>query len=443
VKPHPRAAIVIAIVAILAIALTYFDAARLGFIWDDYLILRPRPWTELLRVWHGSWDATGFSEPFYRPLAVWTDTAAFAAFGFNEGWLRLTALIELGMGAWLIGLFVSRETTSMWLGAFAAAVFAVHPAISQSAGPWWFEQNHRFSVICVAAALLAWQSRRGTLTWRSWSLVHVTILIGSWFKEDVLTLAPILLLFQWWRAQSAGDVPRLTMRFVAEISAAWACWFGLRWWLLGVVAGRPIGGPLDDWGDRLHHAGRGLWLTFIRVRAMQGEVEIVHQVATVTLVISLLLAVWTWRRAPTHARALMGYGLIAGGAFNVPVAIASYPTRYHLITIGAVLLLAGTAAAWQDIAPRLRTAISGACVALIIVLSLSSRANMRIYAPCTEANLDLDLQLRAWLEGIPYWSHSWILPWLDDKAARCAEHRYVPTGIAIPDVLRAVSEGRR
>lgn len=236
-KPYPRAAIVIAIVAILAVALTYFDAARLGFFWDDYLILRPRPWTELLRVWHGSWDTTGIVPLFYRPLAVWTDTAAFTLLGFDERWLRLTALVELGLGAWLVGLFVYREAASVWLGAFASALFAVHPAVSQSAGPWWFEQNHRFSVILVALALLAWQSRRSALTWISWWPIHLSILVGSWFKEDVLALAPLLLVLQWWRARVAADIPRLTPRFVAAVTAAWALWFGFRWWLLGVVAG--------------------------------------------------------------------------------------------------------------------------------------------------------------------------------------------------------------
>lgn len=177
-----RATIVVAAIALIAVGLTYFGTGNLGFFWDDYFLLRPRPWSELFRVWHGSWDATGIVPAFYRPLAVWTDTAAFAVFGFNEHALRACALLELATGAWLIGEFVRRESTSTWLGAYAAALYAVHPAVSASAGPWWFEQNHRLSVICVGAALLAWQSRRQTLSWLGWWPVHAWILAGSLFK---------------------------------------------------------------------------------------------------------------------------------------------------------------------------------------------------------------------------------------------------------------------
>lgn len=450
-RRFPLATIVIALGAIIAAGLTYFDAARLGFIWDDYFVLRPRPWSELLRVWHGSWDITGLSAPFFRPLAVWADTAAFAAFGFNETALRLTALAELCIGAWLIGEFVRREAVSTWLGAYAAVLFAVHPAVSQSAGPWWFEQNHRLSVIAVAATLLAWQSRRRTLTWLAWWPVHLCILVGSWFKEDVLMLAPILLLFQWWRARTERDVPRPTAAFAARIAAAWAVWFMVRWYVLGAIAGQPMGGPVDEWSDRLRHAVRGLWLTFVRVRAMQGETAPVHQVATAALLAATVSALVIGRRASARARLLMGYGLISGFAFNLPVAIASFPTRYHLIAIGAVLFLTGVAVAWADAARRADTArvtinavaAKTACAAIAIVLLLSSRANMRIYAPCTAANLFLDRQLHEWLQRTPYWSDSWILPWLDEKAARCADGRDIRIATAIPDVLRRVRAGRR
>lgn len=444
-KRLPTATIVIALVAIIAVGLTYFDAARLGFFWDDYLILRPRHWSELLRVWHGSWDATGYSEPFYRPLAVWTDTAAFAAFGFNEPWLRLTALAELAAGALLIGEFVRRETASTAAGSYAALLYAIHPAVSQSAGPWWFEQNHRLSIICAGLALLAWQSRRAQLSWRHWWPVHAAILAGSWFKEDVVVLAPVLLLFQWWRARTLRDEPAPTLRFASHVAAGWAVWFLIRWSLLGSVIGRPIGGPTDEWTDRLHHAGRGLWLTFLRVRAMQGEVAPVHQVATVAMAIALIATVWIWRLASARARTLLGYGVIAGLICNVPVAFASFPTRYHLIALGAVLLLAGLALAWTDRARHSRglASVRVGCAVLAALLVFSSRANMQIYAPCTAANLHLDFQLRIWLERLPNWHDSWILSWLDVKRTRCAEGRYVAITEAIPDVLRDVREGRR
>ena len=440
-----RAAVVIALAAILAVAATYAGTGALGFFWDDYLLLRPRPWAELLRVWHGSWDITGYSPPFYRPLAVWADTAAFSLFGFNESWLRFVALAELAVGASLVGQFVRREGAGIWFGALAAVLYAVHPAVSASAGPWWFEQNHRLAVICAVTALLTWQSRRAALSWRAWWPVHVWILAGSLFKEDVLVLAPVLLLFQWWRARLLRDVPFPSLMFIGRISAGWAAWFMARWWLLGAIAGAPIGGPDGTLADAVRHGLRGMWRVFIEVRAMQGESLITHQIATLLLIVVSLAGVTAWwLGASNRARLLMGQGLALGLGANVLAAIASFPTRYHLMAIGGVLLLSGALVAWHDrfTGPR-RPTVAIMAVALALSFSTASRASVWLYRPCTSANLHLDTQLRVWLEGVPAWRSSWILPWLDEKAQRCADGRTVVLTDAIPDVLADVKAGRR
>lgn len=440
-----RAAVVIALAAVLAVAATYVGTGPLGFFWDDYLLLRPRPWSELLRVWHGSWDITGYGPVFYRPLAVWADTAAFSLFGFNGTWLRLAALAQLTVGAALVGQFARREGAGVWFGALAATLYAVHPAVSASAGPWWFEQNHRLAVICAVAALLTWQSRRSTLSWRAWWPVHAWILAGSLFKEDVLVLAPVLLFFQWWRARVLGDVPSPSLAFITRISSGWAAWFVARWWLLGAIAGAPIGGPDGTRADAARHALRGLWRVFIEVRAMQGESLVPHQIATLLLIaVSLAgLTAW-WLGASPRARLLMGHGLALGLGANVLVAIASFPTRYHLMAIGGVLMLCGALLAWHDrnAGPR-RAAVAILAVALAVSFSTASRASVWLYRPCTPANLHLDTQLRVWLDGIPFWRESWVLPWLDEKAQRCADGRTVVPTDAIPDVLADVRAGRR
>lgn len=445
-RPTARATAVIALVASLVVTCAYAGSGPLGFIWDDYLLLRPRPWAELLQVWRGSWDTTGIVPVFYRPLAVWSDAAAFTLLGFNETALRAVALIEWAIGGWLIGLFVRREASSLPIGALATALYLAHPMAASSAGPWWFVQNHRLEVIAVACALLAWQSRRDTLTWRRWWPVHALILVAGLFKEDALMLAPVLLALQWWRSKTMRDVPAPTWRFAGAVAAGWAAWFVMRWQLLGAIAGTPIGGPDGTLGDQARHAVRGLWRVFIEMRAMQGEALDPHRLATMCVAGACLAGAAAWiRGASARARLLMGQGLVAALAFNLLVALASFPTRYHLIVLGATLWFCGAAAAWHDGATSNagRAAAIAVGLVLVVTLTLASRTSMQIYRPCTPANLHLDVQLRDWIERTPAWRDTWILPWLDEKARRCASGQTVILSDAIPEVLADVREGRR
>lgn len=436
-----RGFLIAVLAAAASVALTYAATGPLGLIWDDYIVLRPRDWSELLRVWHGSWDLSGIVPTFYRPLAVWTDTAAYYAFGFNEAALRFIALAQLAIGAALFGEFVRREADSLVLGAFAAAAYAAHPVVSASAGPWWFEQNHRLAVICVAAALLSWQSRRTSLAWISWWPAHAWILAGSLFKEDVLTLSPLLLVLQWWRARTMRDVARPSAVLIGATAGAGAAWFALRWWLLGAIASGPIGLAQPTTTDIAHNMGRGLWMTFVRIRPSFGraDVPLAHDVISVVLISALLIGAWMWRRgaAPT-ATLLMGYGAATALAFNVLVSIASSPTRYQFIAMGAVLFLAGVVAALTS--ARIATA---AAIVVVLSLSAAARANISIYRACSVANIQLDIVVRDWFADNARWQNSWVLRWFDVKSDNCIAGGYIPIADAIPDVLRDVREGKR
>lgn len=445
-RPPPRATVLIALAAIAAVALTYFDALRIGFLLDDYLLLRARPWAELRQVWHSAWDITGATPAFYRPLAVWADAGAFAWLGFNERGLHLLALTELAIGAWLIGEFVRRETTSVWLGVYAAILIAVHPAISRSAGPWWYLQNHRLSLIATGLTLLLWVRQRRSLELAQWWPILACIIAGSWLKEDLLLLAPVLLIFQWWRSRTIGDVPAPSRLLTMQVTVGIAIWFSVRWWLLGRIAGTPIGGPDGTLIDQVRHAGRGLWLTFIRIAPMNGPVLTIHHIATALLAAISIVGCWQWRSgASAHSRLLMGYGIAAGLVFNSLVALASSHTRYHLITVGAVLWLVGIAAHWRDARAGVASAtwrVVGA-MALVCSFALVSRASIDVMRPCTPDNLQSDASLRAWLIGVPAWHDTWGVRWLDDKSARCANGTYLPVTEAIPDLISRLQRGER
>ena len=138
----------------------------------------------------------------------------------------------------------------------------------------------------------------------------------------------------------------------------------------------------------------------------------------------------------------MGQGLLAAIGFNLPVMIQSYPTRYHLIAIGAALFLTGALVAVQD-ATRQRTAVTVAAFVTAMTLFASTGATLNIYRPCAPANMERDRELRDHVLDAPQWSTSWFVAWLDEKARRCEAHRYQSPSVVWPDVLHDVREGRR
>jgi hypothetical protein len=445
VKRSAAAIGVVAVTALAAVWITYFGTLRFDFIWDDYITLRPREWAELASVWHGPWDPTGLWPAFYRPLAVWADASAFSLLGFDAPALHTVALAELAIGAALAGRFVQRETDSLWLGIFTAALFAVHPAVSMSAGPWIFEQNHRLSVIAVTAALIAWQSRRGRVVFLGWWPVHAWILAGSLFKEDVWMAEPAILALQWWRSRTIGDIPEVSRRILLTTGAWCVAALTVRSVLLGGIAGWPMGAVTAQLADIVRHAIRGPVLTLIWFRGMDGQLTSWHFAASAAACIVIGLALLTIRRAPAGSRrtALAGTGAILLVSFGLPLVIASHPTRYHLLALGASIALAGCVALINSSrVGHPRIAAIGAVV-LVVLFAAVSRHNVGFYQPCAPDTRLTDISIRQWMGANPVWRSSWVLEWLDEKWRLCDAGAYRPFPEAMPELARSVRAGER
>lgn len=414
-------------------------AARdVPFIWDDFIVLRPHSWAELAGVWHGPWDPTGIVPAFYRPLSVWANAAGFAVAGFHPHLLLGIALVELAAGAALLGLVVTRETATPATGAFMAAAYALHPSVALSAGPIWFEQNHRWSVIAVAAALLAWQRVRADDTWRAWWPVHLWIWIGSLFKEDVLVTLPVIAAWQWWRARVDGGAP-VRWRVHAPWLIVWTGWMLARWWLLGTIAGRPFGGP-DTLADAAYSFALGPWSVLLRHRTFYWEQFAAHDWSVGIPALVGAWAVLRWRTLGGPARSLIGAGAIALVSYNVLLALGSSETRYHLLVAGAMLAVSG-AVHGLSVRHGNRIAAAVAIVALAAVAA-GSTATLRDLRPCTGTDLTLNDSTRGWLAGAGRSDH-WAFEWLDLKTRSCASGRAPAFIDAMPALAADIAAGRR
>ena len=216
-------------------------------------MLRPASAAELVQVLHGSWDPTQIESAFYRPVTAWWYALRFEVFGLNAVAQHTVSLLGMMACAVLVGLFVWREAESRRAAMFATALYAIHPAFAYSQAVWLTNQMHLLASLVVLLALLAWQRARtrSTLAW--WPLA-VLQLVGFGVKEDLVMLAPLLIVLTAVRRLMRRDVPWPAWPVTAIALAFPIGLFALRYQMLGRLGGygpRPDRRPrLDELLDR-------------------------------------------------------------------------------------------------------------------------------------------------------------------------------------------------
>lgn len=398
----------IPLAAVLAVGLTYFGAWSMGLWWDDYVALRPWSVGDLGAAFVGTWDPWRVWPLFYRPVSVAVYGLAFFVFGLNPGPMHLMSLGGLAAAAWLTGLFTSRETGVPAVGIMAALLYGVHPTLALSQGPWLFQQHHLLCTLTVLLALLTWQRRRQVPTVAQWWPLYAYALFGFLIAEDMIMLAPLLLVLQLIRATTVGDVPRPPRALIlttAVFAIALVTW---RWVALGEFGGLPLPSTPEIVVNWIRGPVRTLFV-------LQREGWLINQAASVALSVTVLAGVWSAISQPRSAMTgllLMGLVMVAG--FSTPLVFASSTSRFHLVGLGGICVLAASVGA---IAREARTTRAWMVVALAVVLvgtlSAASRAAGIVpLRPCGEEMLwsdrmvvqdwpEVPLQIRAWLTAKP------------------------------------------
>jgi hypothetical protein len=393
------------------VAITYGQTLRYEFVWDDYAMLRPRSRDVLAAAWYGPWD-TEIWPPYYRPLGLACYQAAFVLFGLDSHALHAVTIAGLGLVAFLVGLFVRRETQSAPLGAFAAAVYVVHPE-NAALGSWIALQFEILELILVVATLLIWQSVRARFSTAFWGTLPTAVL-AFLTKEDAIMLLPALLVLQATRAVLVGDAARPTLGLAAALAAIAVGLFAVQAWFTGGAMLEAI----PDAARLLRNLVRGplyslglLWLPHV---TLAGSVAAAMWIGCLAWGIR---AARRQRRGPAVSLLVSGLGLLA--LMNLPLAIISGHTRVQLLVLGAVLAFSG--AAGSALARPGRTAVRGALAfGLCLAMLVANRHMQTDYAPCSSDTLSADQDVIRW----PVIPES-VRQWLRDKPQRCAEGAYV------------------
>lgn len=395
-----RARLLIAAAASLGVGLVYADSLNLGLWSDDYLFLRPSSLADVARTFHGTWEPSGILPAFYRPLTIAYQAAVFHVLGFNTHAIHVLSLFLIAVVACLVGMFVSREAGSPRLGAIAAVLYGVHPAIARSEGPWFFLQYHSLTSIVAVVALLLWQRRRlrdGVLSW--WPVVALAT-VGFAVRESIVALLPALVVLQALRARLLRDVPApsggvwlMTAAHVVVLVAA-------RQWLLG-----EMGGPRPDGIDWLLNLIRGPVRT---LAAFQPGSWPANQVASVMSVLVLTMGGVVLARARRpRARALLLTGAVFFVMFNLPLVLASSSTRFYLLAMAAVFMLSAAVDGWIASDGYGRYVGYGVVVLLVGSFAMASRAAIAPQHPCGTENLDADGQVMTWAP-VPTELRAWV-----------------------------------
>lgn len=383
---------------LLAPLVVYLPLRSAGFIWDDdQYVTQNRHLQDaagLARIW-----LDPRAVPQYYPLVHTTYWAEFQLWGLDARGYHATNVVLHAISALLLWRVLVRLRV---LGAlFAAALFAVHPVMTESVA-WITERKNVLSLALVLAALASYlrfapvePDAAADESHGRWYALALLLYVGALLSKTVVCALPaVIVVLLWWKCGRirARDLAPLAPFFVlgaaAGLHTAWlerhhVGAFGAEWSLAPLervlVAGRAL------W----FYAGKLIWphpLIFFYPRWQIDQTEL-WQLAFPLAIAAVLVALWTTRdrigRGPLAAILIFAGVLLPALGF-----IDVYPFRYsyvadHFQYHASTALFALAAAVAAQYAARLgaagRAAARVAAVALLLVLGTLTAAQARVY----------------------------------------------------------------
>ncbi len=209
----------------LMIAVSYFPATRLGFVWDDVIITT----LDAIREWGGIWDlwfAPGHAyrqgligEDHYWPLLYTTFWIEHKLWGLAPAGYHAVNLFIHFVNTVLLWRILRRlAVPGAWL---AAALFAVHPVHVESVA-WVIARKDLLSAVFYLAAFAAWLRFVEAPRAGRYLLVMALFAAGMLCKSIVVTFPAALLIWHWWKQGRVGatDLMRLLPLFALALALA-------------------------------------------------------------------------------------------------------------------------------------------------------------------------------------------------------------------------------
>jgi hypothetical protein len=337
-----------------------------GFHYDDYHFVRPYPAHEVLSAFHGAWDSSGIETPYFRPLTICLYAARFAMLGLNSEAYHLLSLAMFAVAAALFGLLAANLTDTFGAGLVGVAVFVVHPGMPYSAVAWVTNQMHLAQLLVVITGLLWWFAvRRRSMVW--WTPLLLFQIIAFLIKEDGVMLIPLIVCLHTLRkALAEPDMPHVPRLFLGSAAAVLSALFFLRSSALQGVPPHRLPGVDQAWANLT----RGLTGAFRLLPAKRPWQPAASWFVTLLPVAALM----SWRRLTPGVRFGLVAGVMFGVVFVLPFVFIIKAEQLHLVTAGACLLIAASAAGVIQACARIR--LAQLCAAAIVAAGLAAMASV-------------------------------------------------------------------
>ena len=382
------------IVAAVLLGASFGPHLRGEFVWDDvYLVqgnqalFRPDGWRVLLL--HDLWGpVTGKPSQLYHPipmLTLWLQ--AMVHTGSLVGF-RVVNLALHGLCAALLFLFLGQRGIGPKATLAAAAVFLVHPSVTEPV-MWITGRHDTLGMAFTLAALLLWPVA-GRRIWLRSSLAGLASTMAFLCKEQFLVVPVLLLIDTAVGMRGRGDRPAKLRGWLilllpsAGLAAAllWRAHLGIR--LGSDEFARGLARQFVCYATLVWHYGFQL-VSLGNSATLDRFVLLGPWAATGILVIVLAAGTalaWAWWQDPTRF-ALPFFGVLWFCLSLVPFvaavpSIGSYGNRYAYSPLGALIvaavgLLAPLAGHARGRLSRLLL-VAGALLPALLVLPTSSAA---------------------------------------------------------------------
>ncbi len=175
---------------------------------DDDLYLTDYPQIQRGLSWDNVlWSLTAMEAAFWHPLTWLSHMLDTQLFGLNPAGHHVTNLLLHIANVLLLFALLHRMTGALWLSAWVAVLFALHPLNVESVA-WVSQRKTVLSTMFWLLTLLAYVSYARKPCWKRYLGMMGIFVLGLMAKPMLVTLPCVLLLLDYWPLGRLGKDPK-------------------------------------------------------------------------------------------------------------------------------------------------------------------------------------------------------------------------------------------